>query len=180
MLTGGFSEAQTVREQQEQQLTLQSSHNVLTGLFDIFHRLALLLHPTPDAQWELEIPDLLSAFALEVNQKHPLEDQAAMLDMAAYYELRPAVVFLIWNIISQTILQTASGAAFSTGVLEILAAMYSEEWGPFFKDDVESVCSVQRSLSALLLLYCDKIDLAGAIGGSIDTFFDCLSFLFKN
>ncbi|KAJ2636925.1 hypothetical protein GGF40_002706, partial [Coemansia sp. RSA 1286] len=161
MLTGGFSEAQTVREQQEQQLTLQSSHNVLTGLFDIFHRLALLPHPTPDAQCELEIPDLLSAFALEVNQKHPLEDQAAMLDMAAYYELRPAVVFLIWNIISQTILQTASGAAFSTGVLEILAAMYSEEWGPFFKDDVESVCSVQRSLSALLLLYCDKIDLAG-------------------
>ncbi|KAJ1646866.1 hypothetical protein LPJ64_001687 [Coemansia asiatica] len=176
MLTGDFSEAQTLLQKQQAQLTLQRSHNVLAGLFDIFHRLALLLHPTPDAQWESEVPDLISAFAMDVSQTYSLEDQAAILDTATYYELRPLVVFLIWNIISQT----ASGTAIPASVLEVLAALLSEEWGSFFGDDEESVWSVRRSLSALLLLHFDKLDFAGTIGQSIDMFVDCLSFLFKS
>ncbi|KAJ1810445.1 hypothetical protein LPJ75_004216 [Coemansia sp. RSA 2598] len=180
MLTGEFSEAQTVQNQKQAQLTLQSSHSILVGLFDVFHRLALLLHPTPDAQWESEVPDLLSALAMSVRQKYSLEDQAAILDMAVYYELRPVSVFLIWSIIKQTASQTASGAAVSVGVLEVLAAMLSEEWGPYFGGDEVSVCLVQRSLAALLLLHLDKLDFASTIGASTDVFLDCLSFIFKS
>ncbi|KAI7825043.1 hypothetical protein BX661DRAFT_185170 [Kickxella alabastrina] len=175
MVGGAFLEGQ-VEQGNTTQLNLQSNHAALFALFDIFHKYALVLHPTPDTQWDAEVPALLSAFAMVLDQQYSPDELAAVLDLAIYYDMRPVVALLAWHFSTKT----ASHTAFSGDTLAILAAVFGESWDSFLLGDKAAECAVRRSLAAIMILHLDEVDVVGVIGDSSDPLSDYAEFLFSS
>ncbi|KAJ2723485.1 hypothetical protein GGI07_002609 [Coemansia sp. Benny D115] len=177
MFGSDFAEGHALQNNQAPCITLKCAHQTLQALVDIHNRFALLLYPTPDAQWDGEVPALVSAFLMEVDQKYSPDELAAVLEHAIFYMQTPVVLLLLHLFITKI----GSKCVFTDNVLSVLGLALSEACcGSCFMDSESVALAVRRSLSAMMLLYSDRFELQGTIGEFSDRFIEDVSFLFQS
>ncbi|KAJ2489582.1 hypothetical protein IWW37_003862 [Coemansia sp. RSA 2050] len=159
MLAGNFAEAQLPTPGTLRRVSLQCDHSTLTGMLDVFHRCVGTLCASSSRQTMAGAAEGLRA-ELERDLSH--DELTAIFELAAYYGLRPVVVFLAWLFAAG--FSATKVLTFGAATIDRLTLLYSDDLSGFQASD-EFVQAIRRSLAAILLLSLDQVDPA-SLGGS--------------
>ncbi|KAJ2349362.1 hypothetical protein GGH91_000849, partial [Coemansia sp. RSA 2671] len=167
MLGGDFAEAQLPAAGSLRQVSLQCEHSTLTGMLDVFHRCVGTFSAASSRQTMAGAAEGLRA-ELERDLSH--DELAAIFELAAYYGLRPVVVFLAWLFAAS--FSATKALNFGAATIDRLTLQFCDDLSGFQASD-EFVLAIRRCLAAVLLLSLDQVDPA-SVG---DTFVSSASFL---
>ncbi|KAJ2890119.1 hypothetical protein IWW38_004308 [Coemansia aciculifera] len=179
MLAGHFAEAQApsgvVR-----QVSLQCDHEALTGMLDVFHR-CIMTFSCASSPSRKTIASALEGLRAELEHDYDKDELAVILELAAFYGLRPAVTLLTW-ILAAGFNALKMPSAYSSSTLDRLALLHRDDLCGYHSpssgdSSSSSLLAIKRVLAAILLLRLDKIDPLGAFGDATDSFVSCALFL---
>ncbi|KAJ2458679.1 hypothetical protein GGF42_001925 [Coemansia sp. RSA 2424] len=172
MLAGSFAEAQT-QSGAARRVSLQCDHEALTGMLDIYHRCLSTFSCSASSLSRKTMASAVEGLRAELERDFSHDEMAAVLELAAFYGLRPVVALLAW--VFSAGFSAVKVSAYSADTLDRLVLMHGDNLSGY--QSSSEPLAIRRVLAAVLLLCLDQIDSASVVGDATDSFVSSALFL---